>query len=517
MVGMTPFTGLSIAEAWQRAVRLHKEKMALVFEERQWSFEDLDQASRRVAAAFNRKGLQKGDRLAVYGKNSDAYLITFLACVHSGVIHVPVNFNLKGQELAYILKQSGAKGFIYEPKFAEYVNDIRGEEITFALEGNFFGEIEGVTSDLNILEIATSDASTDIEEVEYGQQDCVQIMYTSGTTSLPKGAVMTNLCLMTQYLGAIIHLDIKTDDCELAALPLYHTAQMHVFTIPSLLMGASTILLASPHAETCLSLIERHQVTAFFSPPTVWISLLEDESFDRHELSTLKKIYYGAAAMPEAVVSEMVERLPGAGLYNCYGQTEMSPLATVLLPHEHKDRPASAGKPILFVETRVVDENMQDVPIGEQGEIVHRSPQVMHRYWEKPEATEEAFAGGWFHSGDVGKFDEAGYLYIVDRIKDVINTGGVLVASREVEEALYQHEAISEVAVISTPHEKWIEAVTAVVVLKEGHHIDEDALIRSAKTKLAPFKVPKQIIFVDALPKNPSGKVLKRELRDSLK
>lgn len=513
---MTPFTGLSIAEAWQRSVRLHKNKTALMFEGRHWTFESLDQAAKRVAAKLDQAGVGKGDRLAVYGKNSDAYLITFLACVYSGVIHVPVNFNLRGKELAYILKQSGAKGFIYESKLTAHVTQVKEDGFSFALEGVFYGDAAGGLE--NILDIAlSSDASTEFPEVSHADQECVQIMYTSGTTSLPKGAVMTNLCLMTQYIGAIIYLDIKTSDCQLAALPLYHTAQMHVFTVPALLMGATTVLLESPAAELCLECIEQHKATAFFSPPTVWISLLEQENFSSYDLSTLTKIYYGAAAMPETVVNKLLTYLPQAGLYNCYGQTEMSPLATVLLPHEHAERPASAGKPILFVETRVVDENMNDMAVGEQGEIVHRSPQVMQQYWEKPEATEEAFSGGWFHSGDVGKFDNEGYLYIVDRIKDVINTGGVLVASREVEEALYQHEAISEVAVISTSHEKWIEAVTAVVVLKENAVSDEDTLINFSKERLAPFKVPKKVIFVDDLPKNPSGKVLKRELRDSVK
>ncbi len=515
---MSHFTaGLTIAEAWQRSVRLNKNKTALIFQEREWSFITLDLAAKRVAEEFNRCGLRKGDRLAVYGKNSDAYFITFLGCIYSGIIHVPVNYNLKGQELAYILEQSGATGLIYEPKLAQNVASIH--EILrspLQVEGLFFGKCHGVESNFNILDIATSDTLPEFALPELQEQDCVQIMYTSGTTSLPKGAVMTNFCLMTQYVSAIIGFDIKSSDSVLAALPLYHTAQMHAFTVPSCLMGAPTILLESPVPEVCLQLIERHKLTAFFAPPTVWISLLDQEGFKNYDLSSLKKIYYGAAAMPVAVVEQLKQHLPGAGLYNGYGQTEMSPLATVLLPHEHKDRPASAGKPAFFVETRVVDEEMRDVPAGVEGEIVHRSPHVMNGYWENAQATEEAFSEDWYHSGDVGKFDEEGYLYIVDRIKDVINSGGVLVASREVEEVLYKHESVLEVAVISTPHEKWIEAVTAVVVLKDGANLDEGGLISFAKDHLASFKVPKSVIFVESLPKNPSGKVLKRELRDSL-
>jgi fatty-acyl-CoA synthase len=219
------------------------------------------------------------------------------------------------------------------------------------------------------------------------------------------------------------------------------------------------------------------------------------------------------------VLEELRERLPNPRLYNCYGQSEISPLATVLRPEEHQEgRLESAGRPVLNVETRVVDEEMNDVPVGEHGEIVHRSPQLMIGYWEKPEETEEAFRGGWFHSEDLGYMDEEGYLYVVDRVKDVINTGGVQVAGREVEDALYGHEAVSEVAVVALPDEKWIEAVTAVVVLKEDAQQPDDSLVEELKThareNLARFKVPKRVFFVDDLPRNTAGKILKRELRE---
>jgi fatty-acyl-CoA synthase len=269
--------------------------------------------------------------------------------------------------------------------------------------------------------------------------------------------------------------------------------------------------------DSCLAAIAQHQITSFFAPPTVWISLLRHPQFGQHDLSTLKKAYYGASIMPVPVLEEMQQRFTGVGLYNCYGQSEIAPLATVLRPEEHAERPASAGRPILTVETRIVDLEGNDVAPGEHGEIVHRSPQLMVGYWDKPEMTAEAFQGGWFHSGDVGYVDEAGYLYIVDRIKDVINTGGVLVASREVEEALFKHAAIAEVAVIGLPDEKWIEAITAVVVLKEGQEASEQELIHHTKSIVAPYKVPKRIVFTDALPKSTAGKILKRHLRQEFK
>jgi fatty-acyl-CoA synthase len=273
------------------------------------------------------------------------------------------------------------------------------------------------------------------------------------------------------------------------------------------------VLIQAPAPELCLRLIEEQRITSFFAPPTVWISLLRHADFDRRDLSSLQKIYYGASIMPVPVLQELCRRLPGVRPFNCYGQSEIAPLATVLRPEEHDERPASAGRPVLNVETRVVDSGMNDVPPGERGEIVHRSPQLLTGYWNKPAETEEAFAGGWFHSGDVGYLDEAGYLFVVDRVKDVINTGGVVVASREVEEALFTHPSVSEVAVIALPDPKWIEAVTAVVVLRPGAQPEPEALIEHARGLLAPYKVPKRIIFAENLPRNTAGKLLKRELR----
>jgi fatty-acyl-CoA synthase len=291
---------------------------------------------------------------------------------------------------------------------------------------------------------------------------------------------------------------------------------MHAFTMPQLLSGAATILIEAPAPAEVLRLIEAERITSFFAPPTVWISLLRHPDFDSRDLSSLEKVYYGASIMPVPVLQELRERLPRADPYNCYGQTEIAPVATVLRPEEHEARPASCGRPVLNVETRVVGLDMQDMQPGEHGEIVHRSAQLLSGYWNKPNETSEAFAGGWFHSGDVGYFDAEGFLYIVDRIKDVINTGGVLVASREVEEALFTHPAVSEVAVVGLPDPKWIEAVSAFVVLRPGLSVTDVELIAHARTLLAPYKLPKQVIFVEALPRNTAGKLLKRELRQTV-
>lgn len=219
-------------------------------------------------------------------------------------------------------------------------------------------------------------------------------------------------------------------------------------------------------------------------------------------------------APPTPVLLRLRELLPGLGFYNCFGQSEIGPLATVLRPEEHDARPASAGRAVPFVEMRVVDDSLNDVAPGEVGEVVYRSPQLCTGYWEKPEETREAFEGGWFHSGDLASIDAEGFITIVDRKKDIIKSGGVVVASREVEEALFKHAAVREVAVIPLPHPRWIEAVTAVVVVKQGAVVDEVTLIEHTRTLLAPFKVPKRIFFVDDLPRTTAGKLLKRVLRD---
>jgi fatty-acyl-CoA synthase len=300
---------------------------------------------------------------------------------------------------------------------------------------------------------------------------------------------------------------------QLHALPLYHSAQMHVFMIPSLMLGAPNWLLESPDPARVLDAIAAHDIDVFFAAPTVWIALLALIEKEPSRARKLAKACYGASIMPTPVLQRLRALLPQLGFYNCFGQSEIGPLATVLRPEEHDARPASAGRAIPFVEMRVVDEDMNDVPPGEIGEVVYRSPQLCLGYWDKPEETEAAFEGGWFHSGDLARIDADGYITIVDRKKDIIKSGGVVVSSREVEEALFTHPAVREVAVIPVPDPKWIEAVTAVVVLADGASLDEAALLEHARTLLAPFKVPKRIHFVDALPKNTSGKLLKRELR----
>jgi fatty-acyl-CoA synthase len=307
---------------------------------------------------------------------------------------------------------------------------------------------------------------------------------------------------------------MSADDVELHTLPLYHCAQLDCFLGTDVYLGATSVILPGPDPKSVLRAIEEHGVTKYFAPPTVWIGLLRCPDFDTTDLSSLRKGYYGASPMPVEVLREMRERLPDVDLWNFYGQTEMAPLATILGPDEQLTKAGSAGRAALNVETRIVDDQDQPVPTGTVGEIVHRSPHATLGYDKNDEKTAEAFRNGWFHSGDLGYVDEDGCLYVVDRKKDMIKSGGENVASREVEEAIYQLEGVAEVAVFGVSHPRWVEAVTAVVVPKDGASLSPEAVIEHARSVLAGYKAPKYVVVTDALPKNPSGKILKRQLRD---
>ncbi|PTR21865.1 fatty-acyl-CoA synthase [Rhodococcus sp. OK519] len=495
----------------RRAAARQPDRTALIFGNRHWTYRELDDAVTRAAGRLLGLGLAPGGRVAGYGVNSDAYVIGFLACARAGLVHVPVNYALTGDELHYLLSQSGARAVLVDPALRATLESVRADV-----------EVDHVVAlrdeDASLLEWARAGDLPEVAAAASGG-DLVQLLYTSGTTSKPKGAMMTHGALVHEYVSSVIALGLSCDDNPLICMPLYHSAGMHVFMLPYLSVGATVHLMQSPDIPEILRRIEADRIGSLFLAPTVWVPLAAHPDLDTRDLSSLRKAQYGASIMPVTVLNRLRERYPALGFYNCFGQSEIGPLATVLGPDEHEQRPSSCGRAVFFVETRVVDPDGNDVPDGEPGEVLYRSPQLCQGYWENPEATAEAFRDGWFHSGDMVTRDAAGYITVVDRIKDVINTGGILVASREVEDALYTHPAVAEVAVIGVPDEKWIEAVTAVVVLRDDVDPDAvtaDVLVDHVRDRIAPFKVPKRIRFVAALPRNQSGKLLKRELRTEL-
>ena len=487
-----------------RSARRAPGAVALRFADRSWTYAQLVAAAVAFADELTRRGVHEGDRVAFLGRNSDAYAIGFLAVQYLGAIHVPINFMLREQEVAYILGHSAPRLLFTDDEFRAVA-----EAAVAATQPHV---------DCLTLEAPRSLEPFDFTEDQRESAELprpAQIAYTSGTESAPKGALLSDQGLVHQYLSCIAVGEYLQGDVVVHALPLYHCAQIHCFLIPSLFLGAENIILDRVDIGQVIETIEANGATSFFAPPTVWIGILGHSSFDPQRLSTLRRGYYGASIMPTEVIHRMREQLPWLRFWNYYGQTEIGPLATALRPEEHEERPASAGRPVLFVETRIVDDAMRDVEPGTFGEIVHRSPQLLMRYYRDPEKTAAAFEGGWFHSGDLGVMDGEGYITIVDRKKDMINSDGENVASREVEDAIYRHPAVDEVAVVGLPDPKWVERVCAAIVLKTGSSATDMDILRVCED-MAPFKRPKQIAFVDSLPKNPSGKILKRELRLSL-
>ncbi|MFF8844065.1 acyl-CoA synthetase [Streptomyces sp. NPDC015127] len=483
----------------RRSARRTPGRTAVRYAARTWTYADLDTAVSTAAAVLAGHGLRPGDRVATYGHNSDAYLIAFLACARAGLVHVPVNQNLTGDDLAYIVRQSGSSLVLADPDLAPRLPAGPPVRPLRDADGSLLAELAEPRP-----YVPTAG--------EPAAEDLVQLLYTSGTTALPKGAMMTHRALVHEYVSAITALDLKPDDRPLHTLPLYHSAQMHVFLLPYLAVGAENTILDAPDPAQIFDLVEAGRADSLFAPPTVWIGLSQHPDFATRDLGALRKAYYGASIMPVPVLERLRERLPRLAFYNCFGQSEIGPLATVLGPDEHDGRMDSCGRPVLFVEAKVVDEDGKEAADGTPGEVVYRSPQLCEGYWDKPEETADAFRDGWFRSGDLAVRDSEGYFTVVDRVKDVINSGGVLVASRQVEDVLYTHPAVAETAVVGLPDDRWIEAVTAVVVARG--EVTEAELIAHAREKLPAFKAPKRVLFVDGLPRNASGKILKRELRD---
>ena len=503
----------TIGDLLRRTAQRLPAKLAIACGDTRWTYAEFDTLVSRLAAGLAQRGIARGDKVAVLARNSHGFAALRFALARLGAVLVPINFMLKADEVAYILRHAGARTLATDTGLADLARaaaalDTQVQDFVWLPSEDPSEPVAGMAS---FRELAACTAA--LPETPLQSTDLAQIVYTSGTESSPKGAMLTHDAVLWQYVSCCINAEIAEHDVALHALPLYHCAQLGVFFGPAIYVGCSNVITGKPVAEHLLALIQRHRISSFFAPPTVWIALLRSPLFDQTDLSRLAKGYYGASIMPVEVMKEIARRLPRVRLWNLYGQTEIAPLATMLGPDDQLRKPGSAGRAVLNVETRVVDDQMRDVAVGEVGEIVHRSPHLMQGYFHDDERTRAAFEGGWFHSGDLGTIDDEGYISVVDRKKDMIKSGGENVASREVEEMIYRLPQVSEVAVIGLPDPKWVEAVTAVVVLKAGQELTEQQLIDHCTTHMAHFKAPKRVVFTDALPKNPSGKLLKRELR----
>ena len=506
----------TIGDMARRAATKYGDKTAIIFRNIKLSFYDLEREARRFANLMTRYGVRKGDRVAVYAYNSHYYPISMMGLAKIGAIQVPINYMLNAEEIAFIINHSGSRLFIIEDTLYPVIAGCK-DKFPAVEEWGFIPLNDSAIPDGFFNFIAEMSAMNyDEPQVEVSAEDIVQIPYTSGTEAKPKGAMLSHRALMSQYHSCIFDGRYETDDVSLHALPLFHCAQLHCFLMPYLYVGATNVIMHKADPAEMIRLIEKYQITHMFAPPTVWIAILNHPEFNNYNHGSLKKAAYGASIMPVEIIKQLSVTFKGLKLWNYYGQTEMGPVATILKPEDQLLKPGSAGKPVLNVETRLMDDDGKFVALGDVGEIVHRSGHVMSGYLNDPEKTAEAFQFGWFHSGDLGRFDNDGYLYVVDRKKDMIKTGGENVASREVEEVLYQYPGIEEVAVIGLPDPKWIEVVAMVAVPKKGVSIQEKDIISFCKDRLAGFKCPKKVFITDRLPKNPSGKILKRELKEQL-
>ncbi|MGO9789759.1 MAG: acyl-CoA synthetase [Solirubrobacteraceae bacterium] len=504
----------ALGDLLRRSALRYPGKLALVSGEVRWSYAEFDEAVDRTAAALGARGVEKGDRLALLSHNCWQFAVLNFALARLGVILVPVNFMLGADEIAYILQHSGASGFITE-------DGLHPVALAAIEKCGLAGGVRGwinltgrpVAAGWEDLTTWAGHRDDRAPEVIVADDDPLRLMYTSGTEARPKGVLHSSRSLIAQYVSCIVDGGMEARDIEVHSLPLYHCAQLDCFLGPDVYLGATSIILPRPDPDLLLSTIESERATKLFAPPTVWISLLRSPAFDATDLSSLRKGYYGASAMPVEVLREIQQRLPDVRLWNFYGQTEMAPLATILQPEEQVSRAGSAGRPAVNVETKLVDDDKNEVPAGTIGEIVHRSPHATLGYWNDKAKTAEAFRSGWFHSGDLGTFDEDGYLFVVDRKKDMIKTGGENVASLEVEQTIYLMEGVSEVAVFGITDPKWIEVVVAAVVPTRSGALSSEAVIAHCRSTLAGYKTPKHVVILDSLPKSPSGKILKRDLR----
>ncbi|AQT81075.1 acyl-CoA synthetase [Mycolicibacterium litorale] len=497
----------------RRSARKRPDKIAIIDGDVALTFAEFEHLVDRAAAALQDNGFACGDRLGLLSHNCWQYAVLTFATARAGVVLVPINFMLTAEEISFILHHSKVSGFVVEADLvptAERAMQLGGNvETTAALV------LPGQDLPAGWSNFAHWLTTTSVAPHPYVADDrLIRLMYTSGTESHPKGAMHSSRSLMGNYVSTIVAGSMESDDVEIHSLPLYHCAQLDNFLITDVYLGATSIILPRPEPETVLRTIEKYRVTNYFAPPTVWISLLRSPVFDDVDLSSLRKGYYGASAMPIEILTEMRSRLPNLRLWNFYGQTEMAPLASALGPDEQDAHAGSAGRPVVNVETAILDDDNVEVATGVVGEIAHRSPHLMLGYLDDADKTADAFRGGWFHSGDLGYYDEHGLLHVVDRKKDMIKTGGENVASREVEEVLYRHSGIEEVAVFGVPHPIWVEAVVAAIVPRGGVKLEVDDVLGHCREHLAGFKTPKHVFFVDSLPKNPSGKLLKRVLRD---
>ncbi len=510
---------VNVGDSLTRTAARYPDALALADGTRRVTYREFNRLVNRFAAGLTGRGYRRGDALALASGNSVEFLVTYYACAKLGVVCVPVNLGWRPGEVSYVLGHSRSRGIVIEsqlvPAFAEVIGKQEGmNEVIVApgTEGDTGTrpvDIEGSVTFAALL------ADTDAEpECLVGDRDPLSYLYTSGTTSFPKGVVGNHTSIYLESLSVAVEARFNETDRFAAMMPMFHTAQLNCHCTAAIMVGAALFIERGFDAGRLLALIEAERITQIFGLPMMFRAMLDHPDIDRRDLSSLRRAMYAMATMPEAQLRRCLERF-GCDFYLLFGQTEMSPTSTLFRPEHQLSHAGAVGTPVVNVQTAIMDEQGNLLPAGEDGEIVYRGPHTLTGYLDNEEATDAAFEHGWFHSGDIGHFDADGILWFTDRRKDVIKTGGENVASIEVEKAIYAaDENIAEAVVIGLPHERWTEAVTAIVVPAPGTRVDEGELLSRVKQRLAGFKVPKAIVAVDELPRTSTGKIQKNVLRD---
>jgi fatty-acyl-CoA synthase len=492
---------------YRRALRTPHRK-ALTFEATTWTYGQLQDRIDHLASALRAHGVCHGDRVGFLGFNQPSFLETLFAAARLGAIFVPLNFRLSGPELSYIINNAGVHTLITDTPHQPVIDSIRTD---LPCRRYFSAEqpAEGWPDMAGLL--AAHDPLRTGECV--GDDEIAIIMFTSGTTGRPKGAMLTHGNIWWNNINVLLSYDVLADDVSLLVAPLFHIGGLNVNSLVIWQKGGHIVLHRSFDPCRCLDDIATYRVSTMFAVPAMLLFMSQQPTFASADLSSLHTIICGGAPVPEPLMRLYLDR--GIPINQGYGLTETSPFVTFLAPEWGMAKLGSAGRAPVFSEVRLIDPDGRDITTPRvNGEVITSGPNIMKGYWNNPEATAAAIdSEGWFHTGDVGYFDEDGFLFIADRLKDMVITGGENVYPAEVESVLYDHPAITEIAVIGLPDEQWGEVVVAVVALKEGVTVELEELREFGTERLARYKLPRRLEIVPSLPRNPAGKVLKFELR----
>jgi acyl-CoA synthetase (AMP-forming)/AMP-acid ligase II len=485
------------------------EKPLAIFGDETVTYGEMAARAAALAGGLHERGVGAGDVVALLSYNCPELLEAMFAANHLGAIAMPINWRLAAPEVRYILEHSEARALVCDEGCITLANDATHGIETHLLRACVAPDAPAGWTPLAELRAGASAPP----RARVAPDDVHRLMYTSGTTGRPKGVMLTHANLAWKNLAHLVEFGITAGDLGLACGPLYHVGALDLTTTTLIAAGATTIIHRVFDAAAVVDEIERSRVTTVWLAPAMVNAIMALPDIERRDLTSVRLVINGGEKMPIPLIERIQRVLPSAWFADAYGLTETVSGDTFLDRDSIITKLGSVGRPCLYLELDVWDEDGRSLPAGARGEVVLRGPKVFKGYWRDPDATAKAFAGGWFHTGDIGVRDDDGYLYIVDRLKDMILSGGENIAGSEVERVLYEHAAVLEAAVIGRPDDRWGEVPIAFVALRPDTTATADELMEHCRGQLARFKVPKDVVFVDALPRNPSGKVLKRELR----